>query len=129
MRVRCRLEGTVSKLEAQMSMLAMNKNIAQLTKSLQSALGAQQLSQAAKVMDQFDKALQDLELQGMNMSTVMNNQVAAATPQTQVNDLLGQIADEQGMQLQEDLPGAPAKLVEKQQEGLDQEIKKLAEKR
>ena len=129
MRLRCRLEGTVSKLEAQMSMLAMNKNIAQLTKSLQSALGAQQLSQAAKVMDQFDKALQDLELQGMNMSTVMNNQVAAATPQTQVNDLLGQIADEQGMQLQEDLPGAPAKLVEKQQEGLDQEIKKLAEKR
>jgi charged multivesicular body protein 1 len=119
----------VSKLEAQMGMLSMNKNIAQLTKNLQQVLSNNELTKAAKVMEDFDKSLQDLELQGMNMSSVMNQQVATTTPQGQVNDLLNQIADDQGMQLQADLPGAPSKLVEKQQESMDEDIKKLAERR
>lgn len=113
---RCRLEGTVSKLEAQMSMLAMNKNIGVLTKQLQKTLSKNELTKAAKVMEDFDTALENLELQGNNMSTVMTQQTAQATPEGQVQDLLNQIADGQGMQLQQDLPGAPAKLVEKQEE-------------
>lgn len=112
-----------------MGMLAMNKNIEVLTKNLSKMLSQNELTKAAKVMEDFDKSLQDLELQGMNMSSVMNQQVATTTPQGQVNDLLSAIADDQGMQLQADLPGAPSKMVEKQQEGIDEEIKKLAEKR
>jgi charged multivesicular body protein 1 len=124
----CRLEGTVSKLEAQMGMLAMNKNIAALTKNLQQTLSNNELSKAAKVMEEFDKALVGLELQGMNMSSVMGQQVAQSTPQAQVNDLLTQIADEQGMQLQTDLPGAPSRLVAKEKEDdINEGIKKLRE--
>jgi charged multivesicular body protein 1 len=110
------LEGTVSKLEAQMSMLAMNKNIGKLTQQLQKTLSNNELLKASKVMEDFDKCLENLELQGNNMSAVMNQQTAQATPQNQVQDLLNEIADNQGMQLQEDLPGAPARLVEKQDE-------------
>lgn len=122
-----RLEGTVSKLEAQMGMLAMNKNIAALTKNLQQTLSNNELTKAAKVMEDFDKALEGLELQGMNMSSVMGQQVAQSTPQAQVNDLLSQIADDQGMQLQEDLPGAPSRLVEKEAEkdSLEADLRKL----
>jgi charged multivesicular body protein 1 len=112
----CRLEGTVSKLEAQMSMLAMNKNIGQLTKQLQKTLSNNELLKASKVMEDFDKALENLELQGNNMSSVMNQQTAQATPQNQVQDLLNEIADNQGMQLRQEMPGAPAQLVEKQEE-------------
>lgn len=113
-----------------MGMLSMNKNIAVLTKNLQQMLSNNELTKAAKVMEDFDQALQDLELQGMNMSTVMNQQVATTTPQNQVNELLNQIADDQGMQLEADLPGAPSKLVEKQKESsIDDDIKKLAERR
>lgn len=106
----------MSKLEAQMSMLAMNKNIGVLTKQLQKTLSKNELTKAAKVMEDFDTALENLELQGNNMSTVMTQQTAQATPEGQVQDLLDQIADGQGMQLKQDLPGAPAKLVEKQEE-------------
>jgi charged multivesicular body protein 1 len=97
-------------------MLAMNKNIGILTKQLQKTLSNNELLKASKVMEDFDKALENLELQGNNMSSVMSQQVAQATPQDQVNNLLEQIADEQGMQLKEDLPGAPTQLVAKQNE-------------
>lgn len=99
-----------------MSMLAMNKNIGVLTKQLQKTLSNNELLKASKVMEDFDQALENLELQGNNMSSVMSQQVAQATPQDQVNGLLEQIADEQGMQLKQDLPGAPSQLVEKQNE-------------
>ena len=111
-----------------MGMLAMNKNIAALTKNLQQTLSNNELTKAAKVMEDFDKALEGLELQGMNMSSVMGQQVAQSTPQAQVNDLLSQIADDQGMQLQEDLPGAPSRLVEKEEAekgSLEADLRKL----
>lgn len=116
----------MSKLEAQMSMLTMNKNIGVLTKQLQKTLGNNELLKASKVMEDFDKALENLELQGNNMSSVMTQQTAQATPEGQVQELLNQIADGQGMELQQDLPGAPAKLVEKpEEESLEARMKNL----
>jgi charged multivesicular body protein 1 len=116
----------VSKLEAQMSMLAMNKNIGALTKQLQKTLSNNELMKASKVMEDFDKCLENLELQGNNMSSVMNQQVAQSTPEDQVQSLLSEIADNQGMQLQQEMPGAPVKMVEKQEEdSLEARMKNL----
>eukprot|EP01025_Chloroclados_australasicus_P000637 TRINITY_DN10266_c1_g1_i1.p2 TRINITY_DN10266_c1_g1~~TRINITY_DN10266_c1_g1_i1.p2 ORF type:complete len:229 (+),score=36.93 TRINITY_DN10266_c1_g1_i1:105-689(+) len=116
LKLAAQLDGTVSKLEAQMSMLQTNKQIGVITKQLTKMLGSNELTKAAKVMEDFDGMLDNLELQGNNMSEVMGQQVASSTPQDQVSELLDAIADEAGYQIQEGLPGAPVKLVEKGEE-------------
>ena len=64
--------------------------------------------QMSMVMDKFEQQFEDLDVQTQYMETSMGQSTAQSTPQDQVEDLMQQVADENGLELQMEMPGAGA---------------------
>eukprot|EP01023_Acetabularia_acetabulum_P018784 TRINITY_DN194_c0_g1_i2.p1 TRINITY_DN194_c0_g1~~TRINITY_DN194_c0_g1_i2.p1 ORF type:complete len:199 (+),score=30.91 TRINITY_DN194_c0_g1_i2:115-711(+) len=101
-----RLDAVVTRLETQAKMQMVNKNMAGVVKSLEKALNANNLDRVAETMDQFEKQFENLDLQTEVVDQAMNKQTIMTTPEDQVNDLMQQVADEHGLEVQYDLPAA-----------------------
>lgn len=69
------------------------------------------------VMDQFEKQFEDMDVQSEYIESTINTTTALTTPQGEVDDLIGQVAAEHGLELTEELgrivPAEKAPEVEK----------------
>jgi charged multivesicular body protein 1 len=54
-------------------------------------------------MDQFEKQFEDMDVQSEYIEQTINTTTALTTPQGEVDDLIGQIAAEHGLELTEEL--------------------------
>lgn len=63
------------------------------------------------VMDTFEKQFEDLDVQTQYMENTMGNQSALTTPQTEVDTLMQQVADEHGLELNQSLQATPSTLL------------------
>lgn len=57
-------------------------------------------------MDKFEQQFEDLDVQTEYMENSMGNTAALTTPQDQVDDLISQVAEENGLEFAQNLPGA-----------------------
>jgi len=103
-----RLDAVVSRLETQAKMNVINKSMANIVKSLEKALTANNLEQVATTMDNFEKQFENLDVQSEFVEKAMGNTTAMSTPQDQVDALMMQIADEHGLEMSQALPDANA---------------------
>eukprot|EP01025_Chloroclados_australasicus_P024657 TRINITY_DN24708_c1_g3_i1.p3 TRINITY_DN24708_c1_g3~~TRINITY_DN24708_c1_g3_i1.p3 ORF type:complete len:199 (-),score=31.39 TRINITY_DN24708_c1_g3_i1:302-898(-) len=101
-----RLDAVVTRLETQAKMQMVNRNMAGVVKSLEKALNANNLDKVAETMDLFEKQFENLDLQTEVVEQAMNKQTMLTTPEDQVKDLMQQVADEHGLEVQFDLPTA-----------------------
>jgi charged multivesicular body protein 1 len=62
-------------------------------------------------MDTFEKQFEDLDVQTSVMETTMGNTTATNVPQDAVEGLMKQAADEAGLELNMDLPGATSNTI------------------
>lgn len=69
--------------------------------------------QISMVMDKFESQFEDLDVQTQYMENTMGNQSALTTPQDEVDTLMHQVADEHGLELNEELRETPDTLVNK----------------
>eukprot|EP00842_Homolaphlyctis_polyrhiza_P006855 jgi/Hompol1/759/HPOL_003915-RA len=82
-------------------------------------------------MDKFEKQFEDLDVQTEYMENSMGQTTAITTPQDQIEELMHQVADENGLELQMEMPGAgSSKLassaaVEKEHDALSERLAKL----
>ena len=81
-------------------------------------------------MDKFEKQFEDLDVQTEYMENAMGQTTALTTPQDQVEELMQKVADENGLELQMEMPGAgSSKLgtatVEKEHDELNERLAKL----
>jgi charged multivesicular body protein 1 len=58
------------------------------------------------VMDKFEQQFEDLDVQTEYMENTMGQTTAMTTPQDQVEELMQQVADENGLELQQTLPSS-----------------------
>lgn len=56
-----------------------------------------------QVMDQFEKQFEDMDVQSEYIEQTINTTTALTTPQGEVDDLIGQVAAEHGLELTEEL--------------------------
>ena len=96
----------MSRLETQSKMNVVNKSFAGIVKSLERALGTNNLSQVSQTMDSFERAFENLDVQSECVEAAMGASTALTTPPEQVSALLQQVADEHGLELQAELPSA-----------------------
>lgn len=59
------------------------------------------------VMDKFESQFEDLDVQTQYMENTMGNQSALSTPQDEVDTLMHQVADEHGLELNQELRETP----------------------
>lgn len=82
-------------------------------------------------MNTFEKQFEDLDVQSGVMEDAMNKQAALSTPPDQVNTLLQQIADENGLEMKFNIPQAgtsavtPAKAAVVEEDSLQARLNQL----
>eukprot|EP00959_Pyramimonas_sp_CCMP1952_P389722 8166968-Pyramimonas_sp.AAC.1 len=104
LRLGSRLDAVVARLESQAKMNTINKNMAGIVKSLEKALDSNNLEQVASTMDSFEKQFENLDVQAEFVESAMGNTTALSTPQSQVDELLVQVAKEHELNLVLDMP-------------------------
>lgn len=106
LRLASRLDAVVSRLDTQAKMNVINKSMAGIVKALDQALASNNLDRVASTMDQFERQFENLDVQSEFVQNAMNAQAAMSTPEDDVNNLLQQVADEHGLEVNLGLPNA-----------------------
>ncbi|KAF6076997.1 charged multivesicular body protein 1A [Phyllostomus discolor] len=83
------------------------KNMAQVTKALDRALSSMDLQKVSAVMDRFEQQVQNLDVHTSVMEDSMSSATTLTTPQEQVDSLIVQIAEENGLEVLDQLSQLP----------------------
>ncbi|CDQ64512.1 unnamed protein product [Oncorhynchus mykiss] len=108
LRMASRVDAVASKVQTAVTMKAVTKNMTQVTKALDKALGSMDLQKVSAVMDKFETQVQNLDVHTSVMEDSMSSATTLTTPQDQVDDLIVQIAEESGLEVMDQLSQLPA---------------------
>ncbi len=89
-------------------MNSVSKAMGGVVKGMNKALtgGAMDVDKLTRIMDQFEKNSDDLEVRTSYMEGTMSSSTATSTPEDEVDGLIKMVADEHGLQLMDDFNGA-----------------------
>ncbi|XP_021760025.1 ESCRT-related protein CHMP1A [Chenopodium quinoa] len=106
LRLSSRLDAVVARLDTQAKMQMIGKNMGSIVKSLESSLNTGNLQKMSETMDQFEKQFVNMEVQAEFMESSMAGSTSLSTPETEVNSLMQQVADDYGLEVSVGLPQA-----------------------
>jgi len=131
LRLASRLDAVVARLDTQAKMQVIGKSMGNIVKSLESSLNTGNLQKMSETMDQFEKQFVNMEVQAEFMDSSMAGSTSLSTPETEVNSLMQQVADDYGLEVSVGLPQAAAHVVAnaKENEKVDEDdlTRRLAE--
>ncbi|GAX79761.1 hypothetical protein CEUSTIGMA_g7202.t1 [Chlamydomonas eustigma] len=106
MKLASRLDAVVARLETQAKMQMVGKNMSNIVKSLEKSMETNSLEKMMETMNQFERQFENLDLQTSVMDNVMSAQANLSTPEDEVTNLMQQVADEHGLEVQMNMPNA-----------------------
>ncbi|XP_062965319.1 charged multivesicular body protein 1a [Cynocephalus volans] len=107
LRMASRVDAVASKVQTAVTMKGVTKNMAQVTKALDKALSTMDLQKVSAVMDRFEQQVQNLDVHTSVMEDSMSSATTLTTPQEQVDSLIVQIAEENGLEVLDQLSQLP----------------------
>ncbi|XP_003495127.2 charged multivesicular body protein 1a [Cricetulus griseus] len=107
LRMASRVDAVASKVQTAVTMKGVTKNMAQVTKALDKALSAMDLQKVSAVMDRFEQQVQNLDVHTSVMEDSVSSATTLTTPQEQVDSLIVQIAEENGLEVLDQLSQLP----------------------
>lgn len=130
LKLAARIDGVASRVQTAVTMRKVTQNMAGIVKGMDKAMQAMNLEQISMVMDKFESQFEDLDVQTSYMDGAMDKTTASAMPQEQIEELMQQVADENGLEIAQELPTAgKATLntgtVEREQDVLTQRLANL----
>ncbi|KAJ3152955.1 Charged multivesicular body protein 1a [Geranomyces michiganensis] len=134
LRLGSRIDGVAARVQTAVTMRKVSQSMAGVVKGMEKAMSSMNLEQISMVMDKFESQFEDLDVQTQYMESSMGQTTAMSTPQDQVEDLMQQVAEENGLELQMEMPGAATgtlnaaagtATVEKDQDDLTERLAKL----
>jgi len=112
LRMAARVDGVASRVKSAAAMNHVLKNMGQVTKSLDKAINAMDLQKVSNIMEKFEEQFENLDVRSSVMEDTMSSTTATTTPQNQVDALIQQVADENGLELNEKLTAAASNIPE-----------------
>ncbi|KAI3975299.1 hypothetical protein MKX01_033539 [Papaver californicum] len=106
LRLSSRLDAVVSRLDTQAKMNVITKSMGSIVKSLESSLNTGNLTKMSETMDSFEKQFVNMEVQSEFMESSMAGSTSLSTPESDVNSLMQQVADDYGLEVSVGLPQA-----------------------
>ncbi|KAJ3092331.1 Charged multivesicular body protein 1a [Quaeritorhiza haematococci] len=130
LRLASRIDAVASRVQTAVTMRKVTTSMAGVVKGMDKAMQSMNLEQISQVMDKFEQQFEDLDVQTSYMESSIGQTTALSTPQEQVDELVQQVADENGLELQMEMPGASTlgigtATVEKEQDELTERLAKL----
>lgn len=107
LRLASRVDAVSSKVKSAVAMQGVAKNIGQVTRSLESAMASLNLEKVSKIMEQFEKQFMDLDVKSNVLESTMSSATTLTTPQNEVDSLIKQVAEENGLEIMNKVAEAP----------------------
>ena len=108
LRLASRIDAVSSKVKSAVAMQGVAKNIGSVTKSLESAMASFDLEKISKIMDNFEKQFTDLDVKSGVLESTMSSATTLTTPQADVDSLIKQVAEENGLEIVGKMADAPS---------------------
>jgi charged multivesicular body protein 1 len=121
LRLASRVDAVASKVKSAQGMKNVTKTMGQTTKQLDAAMKSMNLEKITATMDKFEKSFENLDLTTSVMEGSMGDAMATSAPSSQVDALIQQVADENSLQIANDMAAAPVantSLTQEQQEAI-----------
>eukprot|EP01111_Echinosteliopsis_oligospora_P004175 TRINITY_DN1663_c0_g1_i1.p1 TRINITY_DN1663_c0_g1~~TRINITY_DN1663_c0_g1_i1.p1 ORF type:complete len:197 (+),score=77.15 TRINITY_DN1663_c0_g1_i1:58-648(+) len=99
LRLASRIDAVASRVQSAIRMKAVTGSMAQIVKAMDKSMKQMDLEKITKVMDQFEKQFEDLDVQSEYVENAMSQTTTLSTPADQVDLLISQVADEHGLEL------------------------------
>ncbi|KAL9267758.1 ESCRT-related protein [Drosera capensis] len=111
LRLASRLDAVVARLDTQAKMNTITMSMGSIVKSLEASLNTGNLQKMSETMDNFERQFVNMEVQAEFMESSMAGSTSLSTPETEVNSLMQQVADDYGLEVSVGLPQAAAHAV------------------
>jgi len=108
LRFASKLDAVQARVQTASTMKAVTKNIASVVSALDRAMSSMDLEKVSKVMDKFEKEFEDLDVHTSVMESSMNTATTTTAPMDQIDALIKQVADENGLDVAAQMPSAVA---------------------
>ncbi|XP_064598962.1 charged multivesicular body protein 1a-like isoform X1 [Liolophura sinensis] len=132
LRMAARVDAVSSKVQTALTMKAVTKDIAGVTKALDKAMSSMDLEKVEKIMAKFETQFEDLDVRSQTLEDAMGTATTLTTPQNQVDALIQEVAEENGLEIMDQLkelqPGASslqASKESKQEDDLSRRLQAL----
>eukprot|EP01094_Clydonella_sp_ATCC50884_P001962 TRINITY_DN1149_c0_g1_i2.p2 TRINITY_DN1149_c0_g1~~TRINITY_DN1149_c0_g1_i2.p2 ORF type:complete len:115 (+),score=55.02 TRINITY_DN1149_c0_g1_i2:418-762(+) len=84
-------------------MQQVSRSMAGVVKGMEKAMKTMDTEKITQVMDKFEQQFEDVDVQTQYMDESMSETTMLSTPQGEVDGLIQEVADEHGLELQEQL--------------------------
>jgi len=111
LRMSARVDATASRVQSAVTTRKVTKSMEGVVKGMSAAMKSMNLEKISTLMDKFEKEFEDLDVQTSVMEGAMSQTTATNVPQDSVENLMKQAADEAGLELNMELPGAAEQTV------------------
>jgi len=111
LRMSARIDAVASRVQTAVTMKRVTSSMQGVVKAMDSAMKSMNLEKISGLMDKFEKEFEDLDVQTSVMENTMGNTTATNVPQEGVDSLMKQAADEAGLELNMELPGAASNTI------------------
>uniref|UniRef100_A0A224XX49 Putative vacuolar assembly/sorting protein did2 n=2 Tax=Panstrongylus TaxID=65342 RepID=A0A224XX49_9HEMI len=106
LRMSARVDAVASRVQTALTTRKVTQSMAGVVKAMDAAMKSMNLEKISALMDKFENQFEDLDVQSSYMENTMSQTVTTAIPQNDVDNLLQQVADEAGLELNMELPSA-----------------------
>lgn len=110
LKLQSQLEAVSAKLQAQQVRAQVSDSMTAVTANLDQALGTMDVTQISHTMEKFIQQSEDLDISTMVMDKAIGESTSSSTPQSQVDNLLQRIADENKLDIAGKIGGPTAPL-------------------
>ncbi|XP_022256797.1 charged multivesicular body protein 1a-like [Limulus polyphemus] len=106
LRMASKIDAVSSKVQSAVMMKDVTKNMGSVVKALDKAINSMDLQKVSAVMDKFENQFEDLDVRTSVLEDAMGSATSTSTPQEQVDNLIQQVAEENGLEILDQLQGA-----------------------
>merc|ERR1719471_2385472 len=103
LKLAARMDAVAARVQTAIDMKLLAKDMKSVTKSMDSIMKTMNIEDISKNMDKFEQQFEDMDLNAQYMEQAMDTSTSQTTPQSQVEELMSQIADENGIELESKL--------------------------
>ncbi|XP_046375260.1 charged multivesicular body protein 1a-like isoform X1 [Haliotis cracherodii] len=103
LRFAARVDAVAARVQTALTMKEVTKNIAGVSKALDKAMQSMDLSKVEQIMEKFEKQFEDLDVRSATLENSMGNAMTLSTPEDQVTSLIQQVAEENGLEMVDQL--------------------------
>lgn len=104
LRMSARVDSVASRVQTALTTRKVTQSMTGVVKAMDVAMKAMNLEKISSLMDKFENQFEDLDVQSSYMENAMSQTTTTSVPQNDVENLMQQVADEAGLDLNLQLP-------------------------